>query len=60
MDQKLWMFENFKRNVGRAGMYWSHMGKNMWARRKKTLQGGNLGHPCRVGRQTTVACWSQP
>jgi hypothetical protein len=36
-DQKLWVFENFRRSPGRAGMCWSqpvgvdHMCKNMWA-----------------------------
>jgi hypothetical protein len=52
MDKKLWMFENFRRSLGRAGMYWSqptrvdHMCKNMWAGGRRNILGeSNLGHP---------------
>jgi hypothetical protein len=40
-DQKLWMFEVFRRSLGRAGMYWSqlarvdHMCKKWRAKKKK-------------------------
>jgi hypothetical protein len=51
MDQNLWMFENFRRSLGRAGMCWSqlptvhHMCKNRWAGGKERfLAGANLGH----------------
>jgi hypothetical protein len=52
MDQKLWMIENSRRSMGRAGMYCSqpirveHMCKNMWAGgRRKILGESSLGHP---------------
>jgi hypothetical protein len=27
MDQKLWVFENLRRNMGRAGMCWSQLAR---------------------------------
>jgi hypothetical protein len=38
MDKKLWVFENFRRSLGRAGMCWSqptrvdYIGPKKWAR----------------------------
>jgi hypothetical protein len=62
--QKLWRFEKFGRNLGRAGMYWSqptrvdHMCKKMWiGGRRKNLQGGSLGHPCATGGRPLVTDW---
>jgi hypothetical protein len=50
-DQKLWIFENFKRSLGRVGMCWSqlarveHMLKKWRAREKKILlKRVRLGH----------------
>jgi hypothetical protein len=52
MDQKLWMFENFRRSLGKAGMCWSqiarvdHMCKNTWTGgRRIFLATSSLGHP---------------
>jgi hypothetical protein len=68
-DPKLWVLENFRRSLGRAGMCWSqptridHMCKNMWiGGRNFFLQGGSLGHPCRASGQPTVfhRLWASP
>ena len=45
MKQKLWLFKDFRRSLGKADICWSqpirvdHMCKNMWARRKKNCKG---------------------
>jgi hypothetical protein len=62
-NQKLWMFENFRRSLDKAGMYWSqpakidHMCKNMWVGGRRIFLGGaSLRHPHMV---TWCNCWSQ-
>jgi hypothetical protein len=64
-DQKLWVFENFRRNLGKAGICWSqparvdHMCKKRWARgRGFFLAGACLRHLGVAGRRLLVA--SQP
>jgi hypothetical protein len=51
MDQKLWMFENFRKSLDRAGMGWSQWGgvdqssKSGGRRRKNRRQQGKNGAP---------------
>jgi hypothetical protein len=51
-DQKLWVFEVFRRSLGRAGMYWSqparvdHMRKKWRAGGKKNY--GSMPSPARL------------
>ena len=51
MNQKLWMFENIKRSLGRAGMCWNQpttvdlMCKTRWIRRRESfLARASLGY----------------
>jgi hypothetical protein len=66
-DQKLWVFENFKRSLGRAGMCWSqptrvdHTCKKMRAvGNRKILKERSLGHPRRAGRRPLIAGRPRP
>jgi hypothetical protein len=50
MDQKLWMFETFRRSLGRLGMWltgksWPHVQKKEGRRKNFFLQRVGLGHP---------------
>jgi hypothetical protein len=54
-DQKLWMFEVFRRSLGRAGMCWSQPARVHHMRKKWRTGGRNfflqrlgLGHPART------------
>jgi hypothetical protein len=63
MDQKLWMFEVFRRSMGRAGMCWSqparvdHVHKKWKARGKKNSKKENRSQQPSVDRSYIDSPW---